>query len=171
MVKKSWFVPGTILVIILMIGAAVYMGSVTETVQTPTPTTPAATTSTPTVTTPPPLNDTDAINRLLSNFHESVRAKSLDGVMSLFTDDATFIAPTRERFLGKSQIAGYFGYRFQNEAGPIDLQVLDTSVNIKGYGATVKTKIASYGKFGTEFFELVKVRGIWKISSLTLFSY
>lgn len=171
MVNKSWFVPGTILVIILMIGAAVYIGSKTETAQTPTPTTPTATTSTPTVTTPPPLNDTDAINRLLSNFHESVRTKSLDGVMSLFTDDATFLVPTGERFLGKSQIAGYYGYRFEKQDGPIDLQVLDTSVNIKGYRATVKTNISSLGKFGTEFFELVKVRGIWKISSLTLSSY
>jgi ketosteroid isomerase-like protein len=170
MVIKSWFVPGTILVILLMIGAAVYIGSKTETAQTPMPTTPTPTTSTPTVTTPPPSNDTDAINQLLSNYHESVKTKSLDDLMSLFTDDATFNGPTKEKLSGISQIGGYYSNIFEREHGPIDIQVLEKSVNIEGSRATVKTKIASYGKFGTEFFELIKVKGIWKISSLTLFS-
>jgi len=168
--SKSWFVPGAILVIILMIGAAVFIGSKTETAPTPTPTKPTVTTSTPTMTTPPLLNNTDAINRVLSDYHESLRTKSLDDLMPLFTDDATFNGPTSEKLSGKSQIGGYYSNIFEREHGSMDLQVLETSVNVEGSRATAKTKIASFGKFGTEFFELVKVKGIWKISSLTLFS-
>ena len=157
---------GTIL-IIFVVGGVIYLGSKSEYEPTPTtPTTSPAVTTTLTPTTP--LNDTDAISQLLSNYHESVRTKSLDGLMSLFTDDPRLITQDKLTFSGKNQVMGYYSYLFRELKGPIGLRVLDASLNLVGSKATARIEIADSGKLGLEFFELVKVRGLWRISNLTL---
>jgi len=172
---KSWIIMGVAL-IILLVGGAAYLRSRSEVQPTPTPTTATPTTPsptpTPTVTPTTPMNDSAMIDQLLSRYHESVRTRTLDDVLGLFREDATLTvhATTTLRFSGKSQIGGYFSYMFRSLEGPIELQVLETSVTLEGSNATAKCKVVDKGKAGSEFFELVKVGGVWKIRSLTMFS-
>ena len=167
---KSWFALGAILVIIV-VGGAIYLGTRSETTPTPTPTPTSSPTIPPTVTPTVPMNDNDAINQLLSSYHESVRAKSLDTLMSLFTDEAVLTTPDQLRLSGMVQIGGYFNNMFNRVEGKIDLQVTDASVTLEGSRATAKVRIVTDKELGSEFFELVKVRGSWKISSLTMFKF
>ena len=171
MLAKSWLALGAILIVII-VGGAVYFGTRSEATPTPTPapTTPSPT-ITPTVTPTVPVNDTDAITQLLSSYHDSVRTKSLDTLLSLFTDDAALTTTDQLRLSGKVQIGGYFNNKFNEVEGKIDLQVTDTSITLEGSRATAKIRIVTDKELGSEFFELVKIRGSWRISRLTIFKF
>ena len=168
---RSWFALGIVLIVIMVAGA-IYLGTKSDVtpISTPTPTSPSPTT-TATVTPTVLINDTDAINQLLSSYHDSVRTKSLNTLMSLFTDDAVLTTANQLKFSGRVQIGGYFSYMFDHLEGKIDLQVTDTSVTLEGPKATAKIRIVTNNELGSEFFELIKVMGGWKISSLTLFKF
>jgi hypothetical protein len=75
------------------------------------------------------------------------------------------------RFSGKTQISGYFSYMFNQFEGEIKMQTMDSSVTLEASKATAKVRIMTEKEVGSEFFELIKVRGIWKISNLTLFKF
>jgi ketosteroid isomerase-like protein len=167
---KKWIAIATI-IIILIAGGAVYLGSKSEVTPTPTTTTTTQTTPKPTVTPTIPVNDSYAIEQLVSNYHESAKAKSVDGIVELFTEDATLTINSANlfKFSGKTQIRGYYSYVLGKAEGSVDLKVLESSITLKGSTATVTCRIAESGRFGSEFFELIKVKGIWKISALTNF--
>jgi len=168
---KSWFALGAILIVIIVAGA-IYLGTKSEGTPTPTPTaTSPSPIITPTATPTVPMNDTVAVNQLLSSYHDSVRTKSLDTLMSLFTDDAVLTTTDQMRLSGIMQIGGYFNNKFNQIEGKIDLQVTDSSVTLEGSRATAKIRIVTDRELGSEFFELVKVRGSWKIRSLTIFKF
>lgn len=169
---KSWFTLGVILIVI--VGGAAYLGSRSEvripTTPAPVPTTPTPT-STTTATPTAPLNDTEAVNQLLSDFHDSVKARSLDNLLSLFSDEAVLTTADQLRFTGKTQIGGYFSYMFKRLKGEIDIQVTEATVKIEGSRATARLRILTNNELGVEFFELVKVKGRCVISTLTLFKF
>ncbi|MEM3003770.1 MAG: nuclear transport factor 2 family protein [Candidatus Bathyarchaeia archaeon] len=169
---KSWL--SLIVILIVIVGGAAYLGSKSEVKVPPTPT-PTPATPTPTSTTPAtptaPLNDTDAVNQLLSSFHNSVKARSLDDLLSLFSDEAVLTTADQLRFTGKTQIGGYFSYMFKRLKGEIDIQVTEASVTIEGSRATARLRILTNNELGVEFFELTKVKGRWVISTLTLFKF
>lgn len=168
---RSWFALGAVLILIIVAGA-IYLGTKSEGTPPPTPTgTSPSPTITPTITPTVPMNDTDAVNQLLSSYHDSVRTKSLDTLMSLFTDDAVLTTANQLKFSGRVQIGGYFSYMFNHLEGKIDLQVTDASVTLEGSKATAKIRIVTDKELGSEFFELVKAKGSWKISGLTLFKF
>jgi len=79
--------------------------------------------------------------------------------------------PDQLRLSGMVQIGGYFNNMFNRVEGKIDLQVTDASVTLEGSRATAKIRIVTDKELGSEFFEMVKVRGSWKISSLTIFKF
>ena len=157
------------IILTLIVGGLAYVGSQNQVTPTPTatvPTTPSPTVS-PTITPTIPVNDTEAVTQLVSTYHQSVRSKSREAVMGLFTDDAFLTTVMTRTLTGKSQISGYYDLLFSRATGQLDLQVLDSSVTVEGSKATVRIRIATDGKFGMEYFELVKIRGLWKISGLT----
>ncbi len=167
---RSRLALGAILIVIA--AGAIYLGTKSESTPAPTPTaTSPSPTITPTTTSTVPMNDTDAVNQLLSSYHDSVRTKSLDNLMSLFTDDAVLITANQMRFSGKTQISGYFSYVFNQFGGEIKMQIMDSSVTLEVSKATARVRIMTEKEIGSEFFELIKVRSMWKISSLTLFEF
>ncbi|MBS7622776.1 nuclear transport factor 2 family protein [Candidatus Bathyarchaeota archaeon] len=169
---KSWLTLG--LVLIVIVGGAAYLGSRSEVIISPTPTTSPTTptpTSTTTATPTVPPNDTDAVNQLLSDFHDSVRSRSLDNLLSLFSDEAVLTTADQLRFTGKTQIGGYFSYMFRRLKGEIDIQVTEATVTVEGSRATARLRILTNNELGVEFFELAKVKGRWMISTLTLFKF
>jgi ketosteroid isomerase-like protein len=165
---KKWIAIATI-IIILIAGGAVYLGSKSEVTPTPTTATTTQTTPKPTVTPTIPVNDSYAIEQLVSNYHESAKAKSVDGIMELFKEDATLTINSVDsfKFSGKNQIRGYYSYVLGKVEGSVDLKVSESSVTLKGSTATVTCRIVENGRFGSEFFELIKVKSIWRISALT----
>jgi ketosteroid isomerase-like protein len=158
---------------ILVVSVVAYVGSKNQTAPTPTPTVP----TTPSPTTSPPIaptipvNDNEAATLLISAYHQYVKTKSHEDVLGLFTDDAVLITTMNLKLTGKSQISGYYNSMFSERKGQVDLQVLDFSVTIEGSKATARTRIAADGKLGMEYFELSKVKGLWKISGLTLSNF
>ncbi len=170
---KSWLIIGVVLIILLVAGAA-YFGPKSEVQPTPTPTTPTPTTPsptpTPTVTPTTPMNDSAMIDQLLSRFHESFRSRSINETLELFAEDATLTVQLETgalKFSGKNPIGGYYSYLFREAEDPIDIQVLEVSVTLEGSRATARCKIVIDQRNGSEFFELAKIGGTWKISGLT----
>jgi ketosteroid isomerase-like protein len=161
------------IILILIVGGLAYVGSRNQVTPTPTNTVSITPTPTviPTVTPTIPMNDSYAIEQLVSNYHESARAKSVDGIMELFKEDATLTINSIDtlKFSGKNPIRGYYSYILGNVEGSVDLKVLESSITLKGSMATVTCKVIDSGKSGSEFFELIKVKGMWKISALTNF--
>ena len=161
------------IILTLIVGGLAYVGSQNQVTPTPTttvPTTPSPTVS-PTITPTIPVNDTESVTQLASTFHQYVKSKSREAVVDLFTDDAVLTTVMQRKLVGKSQINNYYDILFSKITGPLDLQILDSSVTVDGSKAKVRTTIATDGKLGLEYFEMVKIRGLWKISGLTFSSF
>ena len=170
--SKKWIALGAIILILVV--SVIYSGNKPETppeIITTTPTlTSSTTTSFPSSTLTNTLSDREMIEQLIFDYHESLKSESLDKLVNLFVDDAklTVTQFNTYRFSGKDQIRNYFGSRFEAVEDPSELELVDTSISIDGLKATVKCKVATGGRFATENFELIKIGGIWKISSLNM---
>lgn len=172
-VSKKWMVLGAIILMLIVV-SVIYSGTKTEIPPEISPTTPTSTTSTitsvPTSTPTNTMSDSEMIDQLIFEYHELVKSESLDPLVDLFVDDAKLIVTqfNTYRFSGKNQIRNYYGSRFEAVEGPTELELVDTSISIDGFKATVKCKVATNERFATENFELVKVGDVWKISSLNM---
>ena len=170
---KKWITLGAIILIVVVV-SVIYSGNKPETLPEVSTTTPTLTSSTTTSvlssTFTNTLSDREMIDQLIFDFHESLKSESLDKLVDLFVDDAklTVTQFNTYRFSGKNQIRNYFGSRFEAVEGPSELELVDTSISIDGLKATIKCKVATGGRFATENFELIKIGGIWKISSLNI---
>ena len=171
--SKKWFALGAI-ILILIVGSLIYSGNNPESspeITTTTPTlTSSTTTSVPSSTLSNTLSDREMIEQLIFDYHVLLKSESLDKLVDLFVDDAklTFTQFSTYHFSGKNQIRNYFGSRFEAVEGPSELEVVDTSIKLDGLKATVKIKAATGTRFATENFELIKIGGVWKISSLNI---
>lgn len=108
--------------------------------------------------------DADEITKAVGNYIEGARTGSGDIMKPGFHEGATIYGYTGANLFG-GPIAGLFTWNDGNGAAPT-IKARFTKIDIAGTAANVRLDIDDWqGARFTDFFNLLKVDGVWKIVS------